>query len=638
MIEFRCRCIREDVLAKIINKMKKTDKLSKWLTETITGGKKPKVGFSKKKPASAINKTKIKNHKPRPAKSGFKKQAPRKAPASNKPIHKNVTRVIPVGGLEEVGKNTTIIEHGKDIVVVDMGFEFPEDELFGVDYVVPDVQYLVQRKDRIRGIVITHGHLDHIGALPYVLAELGNPVVYSAKLTIGLIQKHLEKNGYKGARLKVIDPDRTYEFGSISVDFFRVNHSIPDSFGLHIKTPEGNLVHTGDFKFDFTPADGVEADIGKISKIGRGGVDLLLSDSTNATEPGHTMSEQVVAESLERTIADANGRIIIACFSSLIGRIQNIVDFAMKHNRHVFLSGRSIETNVAVALELGYIKAPKDLFRSVKQVKNYPDHKILILTTGSQGEPMAALSRMAAGAHSQVKIRGGDTVVVSASPIIGNEKAVAFLVDGLARLGAHIVHNGIMDVHTTGHGKQEDLKMMMSLVKPRYLIPVHGNYYMRKAHAGLAPQAGIASENTFLVDNGGVIELRKGKVSVSLEQVEVRHVVIDGMSKGDVESHVLKERESMAQGGFVQVVLRAKRGRIVGSPLVEFHGFVYQKEAEKVLRGLEKHVSGSVKTLLKKNPNACGTDFENFVRSDVSGYIRKKMDRRPLVSVLVVTV
>lgn len=635
MIQFRCRCIREDVLAKIINKMKKSDKLSKWLTETITGGKKPKVGFSKKKVAKKTKKGKP--AKARPAKKQPKRAA-KKAPASKKPIHKNVTRIIPVGGLEEVGKNTTIIEHGKDIVVVDMGFEFPEDELFGVDYVVPDVQYLVERKDRIRGIVITHGHLDHIGALPYVLAELGNPVIYSAKLTIGLIQKHLEKNGYKGARLKVIDPDRTYEFGSISVDWFRVNHSIPDSFGLHIKTPEGSLVHTGDFKFDFTPADGIEADIGKITKIGRSGVDLMLSDSTNATEPGHTMSEQVVAESLEKTIADADGRIIIACFSSLIGRIQNMVDFAVKHNRHVFLSGRSIETNVAIARELGYIKAPKELFRSVKQVKNYPDHKILILTTGSQGEPMAALSRMAAGAHSQVKIRKGDTVVVSASPIIGNEKAVAFLVDGLCRLGADIVHNGIMDVHTTGHGKQEDLKMMMSLVRPKCLAPFHGNYYMRKAHAQLAPQAGIPLENTLIVDNGGVIELRKGEASISDKKIEVRHVAIDGTSKGDVESHVLKERESMAQGGFVQVVLRYKKGRIVGSPQVSFHGFVYQSESAKVLKGLEKHVLSSIKALLKKNPKACAADYKNFVRSDVSGYIRRKMDRRPLVSVLVLDV
>jgi ribonuclease J len=629
--------------------MKKVDKLSLWLKDAVgNSGAKPQ-GVSNKKQNNRPSKNgpqKGQGQKPQKnfgGKKSFdgKKNFARKKVVGKKPqgvqTHKGVTRIIPIGGLEEVGKNSMVFEHERDILVVDMGFEFPEDELFGVDYVIPDISYLVKRKNRIKGIVITHGHLDHIGALPYVLAELGYPTVYASKLTAGLIKQHLAKNkGLKGVNIKVIDVARTYNFGAFKVDFFRVNHSIPDALGLCIQSPEGRIVHTGDFKFDFTPADGVEADIGKMTEIGKRGVDLMFSDSTNATKPGHTMSEQVVAEALEKSIKDADGRIIIACFASLIGRMQQMLDFARRHDRKVFFSGRSIENNSVIAKELGFLKWQDGDVKSIKQAKDFPDRKTLVLTTGSQGEPMAALSRMAAGAHAQIKIKPGDTVVVSASPIIGNEKSVAFLVDGLSRLGAKVVHNGIMDVHTTGHGQQEDLKMMMSLIKPTVLAPVHGNYFMRKAHADLAPLVGV--KETHLLDNGGVLELRKGKVFAKNEDVGVNHVVIDGHGKGDLSSHVLKEREAMAQNGVVNILLKMRKGKLVGSPMVSTHGFVYQKEMVKAVKDVEARAKSAVYKMQKKNPRASAQDYENFVRSEVSGFVLKTLNRRPLIAPVVLHV
>jgi ribonuclease J len=610
-----------------------------------TGKKKPRVGDVGNRKGSRRN-VKSRGHAAaRTRRAGKSDEAKKVAAKTAKkkivglPIHKGVTRIIPVGGLEEVGKNSMVFEHENDIVVVDMGFEFPEDELFGVDYVIPDVQYLRKRKSRIRALVITHGHLDHIGALPFVLEEIGFPTIYASKLTAGLIRRHLEKkNMHKDKRvnIKVIDTDRTYNFGNIKVEFFRVNHSIPDALGVFLKTPAGSIVHTGDFKFDFTPADGVEADIGKLNALGKRGVDVMFSDSTNSTKPGHTMSERVVAESLEKAIADADGRILVACFASLIGRMQQIIEIAQRHGRTVYLSGRSIEGNVEVAKELGFIKAPKGVIQSVRAVKGVPDKKVLVLTTGSQGEPMAALSRMATDSHAQIKIKKGDTIVVSASPIIGNEKSVAFLVDNLTRLGARVVNHKIMDVHTSGHGHQEDLKMMMGLVRPTHLVPVHGNYYMRKAHGELAPSMGISPKNVHLLDNGLVLTLRDGKVAAKHEDIGVEHVVIDGFGRGDLTSHVIKEREAMASNGIVSIIMKMKKGRIVGSPLLVTHGFVYKDEADKVVKELAGVVRKAVPKLHKRNARACHADVENFVRGEIAGVIRRKLDRRPLVSVKVV--
>ncbi|MEK7146091.1 MAG: ribonuclease J, partial [Patescibacteria group bacterium] len=514
---------------------------------------------------------------------------------------------------------------------------FPEEDMLGVDYVIPDIRYLVERKNRIRGILVTHGHLDHIGALPYVLPDLNFPPIYTFSLTAGLITKQLEEHKLvKQTKITLVDNKTVYKFGKLEVEFFRVNHSIPDSNGMVIRCPEGSIVHTGDFKFDFTPADGVVADIERMSQIGKRGVHILFSDSTNAMKPGHTISERVVGDALESAISNAEGRIIIASFSSLVGRIQQILDFAHRHGRFVFASGRSMESNMEIAQKLGFLKVPKDILKPIKSIKDFKDSQILVVTTGSQGEPMSALARMANDAHMQVKIKPVDTVVVSSSPIIGNERATAFLVDQLARLGAHIVHNKIMDVHTSGHGQQEDLKMMMSLIRPQHLVPIHGSYYMRQSHADLGPHMSIPATNTHMMDNGNVIELRGGKVEFKHEDIKVNYVVVDGLGRGDLGSQVLKDRELMAQNGVVNIVLKVRGGKVVDKPMVSTRGFVYQKETEKIIKEIEKTAQSAVLKAVK-GPKPRAADIEQAVKGAVSGYIQRRLDRRPVVTAFLVT-
>lgn len=613
--------------------MSKIDKLSEWLRSTVQGGSKAPLATPKGEVLAAPVK------RPRPPEDRRTHAAPQARPAqkTHLPIHPKVMRMIPVGGLEEVGKNCMIIEFERDIVVVDMGFQFPGDDMFGVDYIIPDIQYLVERKDRIRGILITHAHLDHIGGLAYVLPELGFPPVFGSKLSVGLIQKQLEEHKLlKQTTLKVVSNDQVYHFGQFSVEFFRVNHSIPDSMGIFIKSPMGSIVHTGDFKFDFTPADGIDCDIRKMNELGKRGVDILFADSTNATKPGHTISERVVADSLEKAISDAPGRIVITSFASLIGRIQQVIDFAQANGRKVFLSGGSLEANVEIGHRLGFIKFHKDQLKPLKEVNKYADREVLVLTTGGQGEPMAALSRMASGSHAHVKIKPGDTVVVSSSPIIGNEKSVAFMVDALARLGANVVHNGIMDVHTSGHGQQEDLKLMMSLIRPKHLVPIHGNFYMRRAHGNLGPQVGIPETNVHMMDNGTVIEVREGKVEKKNEDIKVRFVVVDGEMRGDLGSHVLKEREIMAQNGMINIVIKVSKGRTIGAPIVTTKGFFYQKEQLKFIRDIETAAKNAVEKLTAREKHRLEImDFENAVRSEVAGLILRRFDRRPLINTTV---
>lgn len=554
-------------------------------------------------------------------------------------VHRGVMRVIPIGGLEEVGKNSMVIEYEDDIICVDMGFQFPENDMLGVDYIIPDIKYLKDRKRRLRAIVVTHGHLDHIGAIPYVYADLGYPPIYCSKLTSGLILRQMEEHKlHKQAKFVIIDAKQPYRIGKFELDFFRVNHSIPDAYGLAIRSPEGCIVHTGDFKFDFTPADGVLADIPKIATIGRRGVNALFSDSTNSTKPGHTISEKIVGQNLESSISDAKGRIIIASFSSLVGRIQQIIDYAEKHGRKIFLSGRSMDETMKVAHTMGYLRIPEGIVQPIKEVNKFPDDKILILTTGSQGEPMSALSRMATDAHAHVKISKGDTVVVSSSPIIGNEKAVAFLVDQLARHGAEIVHNKIMDVHTSGHGQQEDLKMMMTLIKPDHLVPVHGNFYMRESHAALGLQVGLKESEVHVIDDGDVLEFRKGKLGFKKENIKVNYIVVDGMGLGELGSQVSQERDSMSKNGVVLVTLKMRGARWMGDPIITVHGFVYQKEAAMIVGEIGKEVKNAYYKLQKRDKGAKMPDYENYIRNQVANYILRRLDRRPLVSTVVVDV
>lgn len=550
----------------------------------------------------------------------------------------NKVRFIPLGGLNEVGKNMMAIECGNDIVILDMGLLFPEEDMLGVDYIIPDTTYLEENKHKIRGVLITHGHLDHIGAIPAISPKLGNPTFYGTKLTMGLIGKHLEEWSLKGqTKLININPGQKYTLGVFKVEFFRVNHSIPDSCGIIIDTPAGKIVHTGDFKFDPTPADGVLADYKRLEQLGRENVLALFTDSTNSSKPGTTMSEKVVGEALDQIISNTKGRLIIASFSSLIGRMQQIIDSAKKNNRKIFISGRSMVDNVRIATKLGYLKFPKglvsDLNRSKKEARN---PNALILTTGSQGESLSGLTRMAINAHKHVKIGPEDTVVFSSSPIIGNERAITAVVNELARRGAKVINNKAMDVHTTGHGHQEDLKRMYHYIKPKYIIPVHGEFYMRKAHKELLMGEGAKASNIILADNGSIIEAQKGELKLSKESLDLGHIMIDNSSNSlsDVASHIISERQSMALNGVIipsiSIDYRSKKLRRVN---VTAHGFIYMKETESILKEIEKEAKESFNRYRKKQKGKLNIeDCERYMRGQLQRLVSNKLERMPLLT------
>ena len=595
------------------------EKLDKWITQILHDGSDDKLSVSTSTLIPLKTKPKVPPHR-----KGGK------------------LRVIPLGGLEEVGKNAMVFEYADDIVVVDMGFQFPEEDMLGIDYVVPDVTYLEERQKNIRGIIITPGHMDHIGGLPYVLPRLGFPPVYATKLTMGLIKKQLEEfDILKKADLREIRSDSVVRLGYFEAKFFRVNHSIPDGVGVYLKSPIGAIVHTGDFKFDNHPADDKPAEINKMkflgSRQGSEKVIALFSDSTNALKPGRTVSERVIGESLDNVIASTNGRIIIASFASLIGRIQQVLNSAQRHGRIVAISGRSMEVNIRIARELGYLKIPKGVVKSLKEVLKMPDDRVLILTTGSQGEAMSALTRMSLKDHKQVQIKKGDTVIISAHPIIGNEQAVATVINNLCKLGANIVNNDIMDVHTSGHGNQDDLEQMMRFINPLNLVPIHGNLYMRTAHAKIARRIGFKEENVFLFDsNGDVLEIENGRIRQTEERVPSNYIVVDGLGTGDIGSQVLLDREIMAQNGIVVVVFRMnkKSKELLEKPFITTRGFVYMKESEKVVAKLKEEAEKSYKQILHKDPKAKQWDVCNYVKRVLDGVSHRMLARRPLIVVL----
>lgn len=558
------------------------------------------------------------------------------------PISKNL-RIIPLGGLEEVGRNMTAFELGNDIIVVDCGLLFPEEEMMGIDYVIPNTEYLEKNKKKIRGVVITHGHFDHIGAIPHIIPRIGNPPIYATELTCAMILKRQED--YKDQaplRTNVVRKIDRIILGGFKIEFFHVNHSIPDAVGLAIHTPMGTIVHTGDFKFDHSPVSDVPADISKIARLGSEGVLALMSESTNADTPGYSISESVIRDNLEQIFLNAKGRIITATFASLVSRIQQIADLADKYGRKLAVDGYSMKNNVEIAKKLGYITARQSTFIDVREVNNYPDNKIAILCTGAQGEGNAVLMRIVNDDHRNIKIHKGDTVIFSSSVIPGNERSVQGVKDTLYRKGAEVIHYKMMDIHSGGHGHSEDLKMMINLIRPKYLIPIHGTYYMRKIHSDLGKSVGLKEENIFVGENGRVIEFDyRGNGKLTSEKVPSSYVMVDGLGVGDIGNVVLRDRQLLAKDGMFTIVaiIDRKTKKVLGEPQVTSRGFIYVKENFDLVNATKKRLRDIVtKNVGDKKATPNWDHIKNAIRDDIGQFLFQKTQRRPMVLPVIIEV
>jgi ribonuclease J len=539
-------------------------------------------------------------------------------------------RVFSLGGVGEIGKNMYVVEVDDDIFVIDAGIMFPEDEMLGIDMVIPDISYLVERQERIKGIFLTHGHEEHIGAIAYVLRKINVPV-YATKLTLALVEEKLKEHGVTvRAKLHEVHSDSVVTFEKVKMTFFRTIHSIPDSIGISIHTSQGAIVYTGDFKFDQTPYGMNRVDLGKMAQIGDQGVLCLLSDSTNAEKPGYTGSDSIVAQEIADVVYDARGRVIVACYASNITRIQQVLNAAKKHRRKVAIVGRSMHKVMDIALRLGYLQIPDKLVIPINDIHQYEDKELVILTTGGHGEPMGVLARMAKQAHKQVNIKEGDTVIIAASPMPGNELTVSRTIDALYRAGANVIY-GQRNVHVSGHGSQEELKLMLNLMKPKYFIPVHGEYRMQKAHAKLAKAVGIAEDQTFLIDKGDVIEFRNGQARYG-GKVPCGNILIDGLGIGDVGNIVLRDRRLLSQDGILIVVvtLSKEAKKIIAGPEIISRGFVYVRESETLLDEATKIVTDIV--------NKCMQDYiiewsslKSNIREALNQYLFEKTKRKPMI-------
>ncbi|MFO7153753.1 MAG: ribonuclease J [Caldicoprobacter oshimai] len=543
---------------------------------------------------------------------------------------KNVLKIIPLGGVNEIGKNMTVFEYGNDIIVVDCGVSFPEDDMLGVDLVIPDISYLLKNREKVRGFILTHGHEDHIGALPYVLREMNVPV-YGTRLTLGLVDIKLKEHGINKAIFNTVKANDVLKLGAFTVEFIKTSHSIADSVALAIHTPVGVVVHTSDFKIDYTPIDGQVIDLAKFALLGKKGVLALLADSTNVERPGYTMSEKTVGQTFESIFADAPGRIIVATFASNIHRIQQIVNAAIKYGRKVCISGRSMANVVAVAMELGYLNIPKKTLIEVDKVDSYPNDKVVIITTGTQGEPMSALTRMAAAEHKKLEIIPGDLVIISATPIPGNEKLVYKVINQLFQRGANVIYESLADVHVSGHACQEELKLIHTLVKPKFFVPVHGEFRHLKQHALLAESLGMPKENIFLVDIGTVLEFTHNSCRVA-GTVTAGRILVDGLGVGDVGNIVLRDRKHLSQDGLIVVVVTISRetGGVIAGPDIISRGFVYVRESE----GLIEQARQVVKETLDKCEQQNITDWATLktnIRDELRNFLYEKTKRNPMI-------
>ena len=546
-------------------------------------------------------------------------------------------QIIPLGGLGEIGKNMTVIRVDDEILVIDAGLMFPDEDMLGIDLVIPDISYLIENKDKIKAIVLTHGHEDHIGALPYVLKKINVPV-YGTRLTLGILEGRLKENGVDSSNLHSVMQGDIINVGCFSVGFIRVNHSIPDAVGLSIKTPVGMIVHTGDFKLDYTPIDGKMTDFRRFSDLGNRGVLVLMADSTNSEREGHTPSERTVGAAFDRAFHNARGRIIVATFSSNVHRIQQVIDTAVRYKRHVAVLGRSMVNVVNISLELGYITAPEGTIVDIDEIHNYRMEQMVIITTGSQGEPMSALTRMSMSDHRKVGIVPGDTVIISATPIPGNEKLVSKTIDNLMKLGANVIYGRNQGIHVSGHASREELKLMHNLVRPKFFIPVHGEYHHLVQHARLARELGMPKENIFISENGQILEFTRDKGQVA-GKVTAGMVMVDGLGVGDVGNIVLRDRRQLSQDGILIVVVTMNKQthRVVSGPDIVSRGFVYVRESEALMDEATARVQQALDRCEEEKVKEWAAIKSN-VRDALGRYLFEKTRRRPMILPIIMEV
>lgn len=549
----------------------------------------------------------------------------------NKKKSKSTMKVIPLGGLGEIGKNITAFEYEDEIIIIDCGLAFPDEDLYGIDLVIPDVTYLLKNKNKVKGFFITHGHEDHIGALPYILKQINVPV-YGTRLTMGLIESKLQEHGIlSDCTLNRVKAGESVEIDNFKIEFIRTNHSIADSCSIALHTPVGIIVHTGDFKVDFTPIDGEVIDLQRYAQLGKMGVTLLMAESTNALQPGYTMSEKTVGETLDNLFAKAKGRVIVATFASNIHRLQQIANSSIKNGRKIAFSGRSMERINEVARTLEYLFIQEDMIIDLNDIKKYPNERITIITTGSQGEPMAALTRIAAATHRSIQIEKGDTVIISATPIPGNQKAVSNVINDLTEKGANVIYKTIEAIHVSGHACEQELRMIHALLKPKFFVPIHGEYKHLISHAKIAENMGMNKGNIFVLETGDVLEFNRAKAQVS-GKAPVGRVLIDGIGVGDVGNIVLRDRKNLAQDGIITVVIAIDRENrtILSGPDIITRGFVYVRDSEDLIRDIRRIVVKSVQRCLD-NEVTQWSEIKNTIRREVDSFVYTKMKRKPMV-------
>ena len=553
-------------------------------------------------------------------------------------MRKESLRIIPLGGLGEIGKNITAIEYEDEIIVIDCGLSFPDEDMYGIDLVIPDIKYLLDNKDKVKGLFLTHGHEDHIGAIPYILKQINMPV-YGTKLTIGLVESKLKEHDMLSkTNLIPISPGESIKLNKLIIEFIRVTHSIAESCALAIHTPIGTVLHTGDFKIDYTPIDGKVMDLNRIAQLGQEGILLLMADSTNVERAGHSLSEKIIGETLNRIISNANGRVIVATFASNIHRMQQIADASMMYNRKIVFSGRSMENISNVAMDLGYLHIPKESIVGIEDLNRYPSDKITIITTGSQGEPMAGLSRIAYGSHRHISIEQDDLFIISASPIPGNDKLVSRVINQLYRKGVEVIYEDLEDIHVSGHAYKEELKLIHTLVKPKYFMPVHGEYRHLKHHSDLALKLGMDKSNVFTLETGQVLEISQDK-AIATEKVHTGVVFVDGIGIGDVGNIVLRDRRDLARDGMVTIVVAINKETysIVSGPDIITRGFIYARESEGLIKKIKDVAKEEIEICLENNIIEWQV-LKSGVRKSVEQLLYHKTKRRPSVFPIIMEV